>query len=42
MDDFHIITSMEPLMICRHKCHYAILDIYIPLLTIRGVVMLNA
>lgn len=41
MDDLNIIASMEPLIIYYHKHHYAILNIYILLVTIHYVIMLN-
>lgn len=41
MDNFHIITNMESLMVCYHKCDYAIFNIYILLLAVNSVSMLD-
>jgi hypothetical protein len=41
MDDFHIITNVESLIVCCCEYNYAIFNIYILLLAVDGVYMLD-
>jgi hypothetical protein len=41
MDDFHIVTNIESLMVCYRECDHAIFNIYILLLAVDGVCMLD-
>jgi hypothetical protein len=41
MDDFHIVTDVESLMVCCHKCDHAIFNIYILLLAVNSVYILD-